>query len=374
MAGRLVPLGFSIQPVLAHKGVMNDPTTSPALLSVDLEALARNYRTLGMISGLPVHPVVKADGYGLGAQAVATRLMAEGARTFFVARAAEGARLRAALGSQDSGGPVIYVLDGCREGEVDALKSADLRPVLNHPAQMQTWAVGGGGTCGLQIDTGMNRLGIRPEDAPEAFDGLALVLTHLACADEPANPMNRRQRDLFAGVVGRYPGAIRSFANSSGCFLGPDFAFDAVRPGICLYGGGPEGRPDARIAPVVTLTARVLQVRDVPAGESVGYSQGYVADRPIRVATVAAGYADGVLRSYSPAGAVFIAGEQRPLLGRVSMDVCAVDITGLDVHVGDPVELFGPNRLLDDAAAAAGTISYELLTSITPRVARHYIG
>ncbi|WP_293825821.1 alanine racemase [uncultured Brevundimonas sp.] len=351
---------------------MTDPTAAPAVLSVDLDAVARNYRTLGQVSGLPVHPVVKADGYGLGAQVVATRLMAEGARTFFVARVTEGLRLRDALGPQSAGGPVIYVLDGCRAGEAGALKAADVRPVLNHPAQMQDWAAAGGGACGLQIDTGMNRLGFRPEDAPETFDGLALVLTHLACADDPANPMNRRQRDLFAGVVGRYPGAIRSFANSSGCFLGPDFAFDAVRPGVCLYGGGPEGRPDTRIAPVATLTARVLQVRDVPAGESVGYSQGYVADRPIRVATVAAGYADGVLRAYSPAGAVWIAGETRPLLGRVSMDVCAVEITGLDVALGDPVELFGPNRLLDDAAAAAGTISYELLTSITPRVPRAY--
>jgi alanine racemase len=345
---------------------------TPAVLSVDLSALARNYHTLGAVSGQPVHPVVKADGYGLGAQAVVTRLMAEGARTFFVARAAEGVRLRAALGSQGDGDPVIYVLDGCHGEDAERLKVANLRPVLNHPAQMQAWTAAGGGTCGLQIDTGMNRLGFRPEDAPEDFDGLALVLTHLACADEPANPMNRAQRDAFGGVVGRYPGAIRSFANSSGCFLGPDFAFDAVRPGICLYGSGPEGRPDARIAPVATLTAQVLQVRDVPAGESVGYSRGFIADRPMRIATVAAGYADGLLRSYSPQGEVWIANETRPLLGRVSMDVCAVDITGLDVAVGDPVELFGANRLLDDAAAAAGTISYELLTSITPRVPRVY--
>ena len=345
--------------------------STPAVLSVDLNALARNYHTLETVSGQPVHPVVKADGYGLGAQAVATRLMAEGARTFFVARAAEGVRLRTALGAD---GPVIYVLDGCHGDDAAMLKASDLRPVLNHPAQIQAWRAAGGGTCGLQIDTGMNRLGIRPEDAPEACDGLALVLTHLACADEPANPMNRRQRDAFAGVLDRYPGVIRSFANSSGCFLGPDFAFDTVRPGICLYGGGPEGRPDPRIAPVATLTAEVLQVRDVPAGESVGYSRGYIAERPIKVATVAAGYADGLLRSYSPKGAVWIANETRPLLGRVSMDVCAVDITGLDVAVGDPVELFGPNRLLDDAAAAAGTISYELLTSITPRVPRLYVG
>jgi alanine racemase len=342
---------------------------SPATLSVDLGALARNFHALQALTGAPVHPVVKADGYGLGAPACATRLMAEGARTFFVARAAEGQALRAALGTR----PTIYVLDGCHEGAAAELKAADLRPVLNQPRQIDAWRQAGGGACGLQIDTGMNRLGFRPEDAPEAFDGVSLVMSHLACADEPAQPMNRRQRDLFAATAQRYPGAIRSFANSGGCFLGPDFAFDAVRPGICLYGGGPEGRTDDRIAPVATLWAEVLQVLQVPAGESVGYSRGFRADAPVRVATVAAGYADGLLRSYSPRGAAWVAGQMRPLLGRVSMDVCAVDVTGLDVAVGDRVELFGPNRRLDDAAAAAGTIAYELLTSITPRVPRAYV-
>src|SRR5690606_31768570 len=142
----------------------------------------------------PVNPVVKADGYGLGAAACATRLMAEGARTFFVARAAEGIALRAALGAD----PVIYVLDGCVGDGAADLKAANVRPVLNHPSQMAAWKAAGGGACGLQIDTGMNRLGFRPEDAPEPFDDLALVMSHLACADEPAEPMNRRQRDAFA--------------------------------------------------------------------------------------------------------------------------------------------------------------------------------
>ncbi|WP_374390746.1 alanine racemase [Brevundimonas sp.] len=342
---------------------------SPAVLSVDLSALARNFHTLQALTGAPVHPVVKADSYGLGANACATRLMAEGARTFFVARAAEGAALRTTLGSE----AVIYVLDGCHDDAAAQLKAADLRPVLNQPRQLRAWREAGGGACGLQIDTGMNRLGFRPEDAPEAFDDLTLVMSHLACADEPGQPMNRRQRDAFAAAAERYPGVIRSFANSGGCFLGRDYAFDAVRPGICLYGGGPEGRPDARIAAVATLSAEVLQVRDVPAGESIGYSRGFVAEGPVRVATVAAGYADGLLRAYSPRGAAWAAGETRPLLGRVSMDVCAIDVTGLDVAVGDSVELFGANRLLDDAAAAAGTISYELLTSITARAPRRYV-
>lgn len=343
--------------------------SAPATLTVDLNALAANFHTLEAAGGVPVHPVVKADSYGLGASPCAQRLMAEGARTFFVARTGEGERLRTALGSE----PAIYVLDGCPAGRADRLRTADLRPVLNAHAQLAEWRAAGGGACGLQIDTGMNRLGFRPDDAPGPFEGLDLVLSHLACADNPSEPMNASQRDTFAGVAARYPGTVRSFANSGGVFLGPDFAFDATRPGICLYGGGPEGRPDTRIRPVATLTAEVLQLLEVPAGETVGYSGTFTATRPTRIATCAAGYADGVLRSYSPDGQVFVAGELRPIVGRISMDACAVDVTGLDVAVGDRIELFGPNRMLDDAAAAAGTIGYELLSAITARVPRLYV-
>lgn len=343
---------------------------SPALLSVDLNALARNFHTLEAVTGAPVHPVVKADAYGLGAKACATRLMAEGARTFFVARVDEGVTLRAALGDA----PTIYVLDGCHDGGAGVLKAADLRPVLNQPRQMQAWAEAGGGACGLQIDTGLNRLGFRPEDAPAPFEGLSLVMSHLACADEPDQPMNRRQRDAFAAAAARYPGVTRSLANSGGCFLGRGYSFDAVRPGVCLYGGGPQGRPDGRIATVATLTAEVLQVRNVKPEESIGYSRGFLADRFVRAAVIAAGYADGVMRAYGQSGAAWIAGEIRPLLGRVSMDVCTIDVTGLEVTVGDRVELFGANRSLDEAAAAAGTISYELLTAVSNRVPRAYVG
>jgi len=343
---------------------------APATLTVDLNALAANFHTLEAAGGVPVHPVVKADSYGLGAAACATRLMAEGARTFFVARTGEGERLRAALGTEAE----IYVLDGCLSGRAARLRAAGLRPVLNAGAQLAEWRAAGGGPCGIQIDTGMNRLGFRADAAPEAFEGLDLVLSHLACADDPAEPMNARQRDAFAAAAGRYPGAVRSFANSGGVFLGADYAFDATRPGIGLYGGGPEGRPDARIRPVATLEAEVLQLLDVPAGETVGYSRTYTATRPTRIATCAAGYADGVLRSYSPRGQVFVSGELRPIVGRVSMDACAVDVTGLEVAVGDRIELFGANRMLDDAGAAAGTIGYELLSAITTRVPRVYVG
>ena len=346
------------------------PTPSPATLTVDLNALAANYRTLERIGGVPVHPVVKADGYGLGAEACAARLMREGARTFFVARTREGERLREALGAE----PVIYVLDGCLTGRAARVRAAALRPVLNTPEQMAEWRAAGGGPCGLQIDTGMNRLGFRPEAAPEPFEGLELVLSHLACADNPAEPMNARQRDAFAAASARYPGTVRSFANSGGVVLGAGFGFGATRPGICLYGGGPEGRPDARIRPVAAFTAEVLQVRDVPAGETVGYSRTFTAEGPRRIATVAAGYADGVLRSYSPAAMAWLGGALRPLVGRVSMDGCAVDVTGLEVAVGDQAELFGSTRPMDDAAAAAGTVAWELLTSVGPRVRRTYVG
>ena len=342
----------------------------PASLTVDLGALARNYHTLSELTGRTVNPVVKADGYGLGAVAVAKRLMLEGARTFFVARAAEGVILREALGAE----PTLYVLDGAHGENIHLIRQSNLRPVLNQPVQVQNWLSSGGGACGLQIDTAMNRLGYRVENAPEPFEGLELVMTHLACADEPSNPLNRQQRDAYAEVVTKYPGVTRSFANSGGCFLGPDFAFDVVRPGICLYGGGPEGKPHEKIAPVATLNAQIMQVRDVPVGETVGYSQGYKVEKPVTVATCGAGYADGVLRSYSPKGQVWVAGQMRPIIGRVSMDVLAIDVTGLDVKAGDTVELFGNNRMIDDAATAASTISYELLTSITPRVPRLYVG
>jgi len=340
-----------------------------ATLTIDLDALARNFRTLQRITGVPVQPVVKADAYGLGAVACTRRLLSQGADTVFVARAAEGVALRQAIGPA----PTIHVLDGCLSGTAATLRDAGLSPILNGPAQLADWHQASGGPCGLQIDTGMNRLGFRPDDAPPPFEGLTLVLSHLACADDPTAEMNRRQRDAFATVAARYPGQTRSFANSGGCFLGPDYGFDAVRPGICLYGGGPEGRPDARIAPVATLRASILQLRDVAPGESVGYSRGFVADRPMRIATLGAGYADGVLRANAPRGQAFIAGTLRPLLGRISMDVCAVDATDLAVTEGDSVELFGPNLPIDTAATTAGTLAYELLTSIAPRVRRVYV-
>lgn len=343
---------------------------SPARLIVDLNALSENFHTLARIGGAPVTPVVKADAYGLGAAAVARKLMTEGADTFFVARLSEGDALRQTLGSL----PKIYVLDGCGPSDVLRLQAARLRPVLSSAEQIRRWLSSDGGPSALHIDTGMNRLGVRPEDAPEPFPGLEMVVSHLACSDDPYDAMNAAQRSAFELVSRRYPGTVRSFANSGGCFLGPDYAFDALRPGISLYGGGPEGRTDERLEPVAALRAEILQVRDVPAGETVGYARGFTAERPMTVAVAGAGYADGVLRSNSPRGRVYVGGELRPILGRISMDLTAVDVTGLKVEPGELVELFGPHHPIDDAAADAGTIAYELLTSVGARVQRSYVG
>lgn len=344
--------------------------SGPARLIVDLSALSANFHTLSRIGGVPVHPVVKADAYGLGAAAVARKLMTEGADTFFVARLAEGEALRQTLGSR----PTIYVLDGCGAGDVLRLQAARLRPVLNAPEQIRRWLGSDGGPSAIQIDTGMNRLGIRPEDAPEPFPGLEMVLSHLACADDPYDAMNSAQRAQFELVSRRYPGTVRSFANAGGTFLGSDYAFDALRPGISLYGGGPEGRTDDRLKPVAAFRADILQIREVPEGETVGYARGFSAPSPLTLAIAGVGYADGVLRSCYPNSKAWVNGELRPIIGRVSMDLLAINVTDLAVAPGDQIELYGPHHPIDDAALDAGTIAYELLTSVSARVPRTYVG
>ncbi|MGE5566291.1 MAG: alanine racemase [Parcubacteria group bacterium] len=341
-----------------------------ARITIDLDALAHNHGVLrDAAAGAEVAPVVKADGYGLGAAQVARRLWDEGARTFYVARLSEGEALRSVLPQA-----VIYVFDGYLDGA--RLETASLRPVLNSREQVDAWCAERPLLpAALHVDTGMNRLGVRIEEA-EALTALPveLVISHLACAPEPDHPLNTLQAERFAYVGGLFPNARKSLANSAGVFLGERFRFDQVRPGISLYGGGPREQPDERIRPVAIFEAPILQVRDVPAGESIGYGAAFVAERPMQVATVAAGYADGVLRSSHPRGRAFVAGEKRRLLGRVSMDLIAVDVTGLLVRPGDPVELLGPNILLDDAAAAAGTTAYELLTRLSSRAERVYRG
>jgi alanine racemase len=354
--------------------------TETSLLTLDLDALASNHAVLrAQAGGAEVAPAVKADGYGLGAALVADRLWDEGARSFYVARLSEGLALRRALGDRAA---TIYLLDGVTPGSGPAIETAGLTPVLNSLPQVEAWNSQARGRvldAALHIDTGMNRLGLRPEEAAVltgAMDRLkhvniVLVISHLACASEPDHPLNALQLARFTQAAALFPNARRSLANSGGVFLGGDYQFDQVRPGISLYGGGPRDTPDVRIKAVATLEAPILQVRVVPRGESIGYGAVHVARDTTRVAILAAGYADGVLRAAHPRGAVWFDGALRSMLGRVSMDLIAVDITDCDAaRPGAMMQILGPDRPVDDAAAAAGTTAYELLTRIAPRARR----
>jgi alanine racemase len=360
---------------------------SSARLTVDLDALAANFQRVGeAAAGAGVAPVVKADAYGLGAGPVARRLWAEGARAFFVARLREGETLRRELGP---GRPArIYVLDGAPTGSGPRLEAADLVPVLNSLAQIGEAAAFARGRrrplpVALHIDTGLNRLGLRPEEAQALaetagrLDGLDLVLvmSHLACGPDPDHPMNRRQLERFREVCALFPQAPKSLANSGGIFIDPAFHFDLVRPGITLYGGGPRERHDPRLKAVARLHAPILQVRAVPPGESVGYDATFTAERPTRAAILPVGHADGCLRALAGAGRVWFDGAFRPVLGSVSMDLLAVDVTGCDAAVpGALAEILGEHALVDDVAAAAGTISYEVLVRLGWRAERIYLG
>ena len=360
-------------------------SAAEARLTVDLDALAHNYAALRVAArGAEVAGVVKADGYGLGAAPVARRLRREGARSFFVARVGEGEALREALGGEVD----VYVLDGCPPGCADRLARARLAPVLSSREQVAEFAAAArcaaeAWPAAIHVDTGMSRLGLREEEAaalagdPHALQHLKveLVMSHYACADEPDHPMNRGQADAFAAVRALFPGARASLENSGGVFGAYGAPDDLVRPGISMFGGGPFGTPDARLRPVAILEAPILQVRTVRAGETVGYSANFTAERELRVGVLALGYADGVLRASSPRGAVWFEGARRPILGRVSMDLTAVDLTGCAVgQAGDTAEVFGANLPLDEAAAAAGTIAYELLVRLSPRAERIYVG
>ncbi|QUD88985.1 alanine racemase [Phenylobacterium montanum] len=351
-----------------------------ARLTVDLDALAANFALLRRLAGAAeVAPVVKAGAYGLGSAPVARRLQAEGAKSFFVARLTEGETLRGALGE----GASIYVLDGCPAGSAERLIASRLTPVLNSLEQVEAWSAARGGPCVLHVDTGLNRLGLRKDEAEglakaqSAQGGLeiAVIMSHLSCGASHDHPMNHRQAESFAAIRALFPDARASLANSGGLFHGGGFLHDLVRPGITLYGGGPFDHADPRIAPVVTLEAPVLQVRDVPAGESVGYDGGFTAPRAMKVAILAAGHADGLLRAQSPAGWAVFDGLRRSFVGRVSMDLIAVDVSEDQApRAGDMVQMIGPDVLIDEVAAASGTIAYEILTRLGDRFETIYKG
>lgn len=345
-----------------------------ARLTIDLDALAANYALLrSRAKGAQTAAVVKADGYGLGAGPVARRLWAEGASTFFVARLSEGVSLREALRGRNA---AILVLDGLIDAP-EIYQEAEVTPVLNSVEQARRWLASGAIGGVLQVDTGMNRLGVSLAEAETlARDGLepSLVMSHLACASEPDHPMNAAQLAAFGEARARFPGAQASLANSAGVFLGLQYHFDLVRPGIALYGSAALSSGDpATLNAVATLTAPILQVRDVPVGGAVGYGADWVAPRPSRVAILSAGYADGVLRA-AVTGGFRVAGDLA-VVGRISMDMLAVDVTDAPhLAAGDEIELFGSQASINTLAAAAGTIAYEVLTRVSSRAERVYVG
>ena len=358
---------------------------SSARLTIDLDALAHNYAVLKTLAGgAEMAPVLKGDGYGLGAGPVARRLWAEGARRFFVARLTEGEALRAALGSAHPA--TIHVLDGFTPGTGPRLAAAGLTPVLTSLPQIdaaQGFAAQAGAplAVGLHVDTGMNRQGLTCDEAravaqsPDRLQRLqvGLVMSHLGSATEPAHPRSAGQLARFQPIRALFPEATASLSASAGIFLGPDYRFDIVRPGVSLYGGGPEERPDDRLKAVATLEAPILDIRNIAAGEMVGYGSSVVVDRPTRAAIVQAGYADGVLRMAKGRGRAWFAGALRPIL-IVTMDLIAVDIGEDRAQPGDMVELMGPHALVDDLAAAAGTVTHECLVRMSERAERVYLG
>jgi alanine racemase len=341
-----------------------------ASLSIDLDALAANWRALdkASASGVQTAAVVKADAYGLGAARVARTLAHAGARRFFVAVAEEGAALRQSLGP----GPQICILSGHMSGDTEMVHDLDLTPMLNSVEQITRHLESlPGHPFGVQLDTGMNRLGMEEAEweavAPFVLEaGPEILMSHLACADEPDHALNELQLANFHAMTDG-TGVPRSLAATGGILLGPRYHFDLTRPGIGIYGGSPYD--GAR--PVVTLSLPVIQTRDVAVGEPVGYSCTWVAEQPTVVATVAAGYADGLSRVLSNNAVLWDGDTPCPLIGRVSMDLITVDVTHLP-QVPRSLDILGPNQSVDDLAARAGTIGYNILTALGPRYQRRY--
>ena len=389
-----------------------------AVLEIDLGGIVANWRLLARLAApAKCAAVVKANAYGLGATPVARALAAAGCQIFFVATLDEAVALRQALGAA----PEIAVLNGPAPGSAREFVEYGLIPVLNEPGQIARWAKaeirppslpsspgltrgsvdgrvkpGHDGTwqkadkpslsCGLpailHIDTGMARLGLGERELMAFADdpptiAWRAVMSHLACADTPDHPLNERQRARFTAAAARLPGVMASLANSSGIFLGSRYHFDLVRPGAALYGVNPQpGRPNP-LRQIVRLAARILQIRQIDRGESVGYGAAHVMRAPGRVATVAIGYADGWLRSFGHRGSGCLAGMRVPLVGRVSMDLATFDVSAVDPALARPgamVELLSADYGVDQAAADAGTSGYEILTALGSRYHRVYRG
>lgn len=363
---------------------------SAARLRVDLGALAANYRQLAVLAApSQCAAVVKANAYGIGLEPALSALDKAGCNVFFVATPDEGARCRAHLPEAE-----VYILDGLLDGNAEQMAALQLRPVLGCLEEVEEWTqhIPEGtkaAPCALHIDTGMNRLGLMADDVKrlKAQDDLwqklntSLIISHLACGDTPAHPMNEYQLVQFERQRHRLPAAPASLANSAGMFLGKSYHFDLCRPGIALYGGEAVNHAPNPMAPVVRAEVKILQVKEIRAG-SVGYGAAYHCRKPKRIATLAAGYADGFLRHLgredgaSDGACVYLDGQAAPIIGRVSMDLITVDVSHLDPMLaqrGAWAEIIGPNAPVDQVARWAGTIGYEVLTSLGKRYERVYV-
>ncbi|MGQ9370774.1 alanine racemase [Azospirillum sp. ST 5-10] len=364
---------------------MSDPIgRAGAVLTIDLDAVVANWRQLrDRVAPAACAAAVKADAYGLGAARVAPALWDAGCTTFFVAQLDEALALRAVLPDAE-----ILSLGGLPAGSENEVAEAGIVPVLNHLGEIDAWAAfarrrGAALTAAVHLDTGMNRLGLGPDEldalaaAPERLAGLDLRLwiSHLACAEKDT-AMNAEQLARFRAARARLPAAPASLANSSGIFLGPAYHFDLARPGCALYGVNPTPDSPNPMRGVVRLDARVLQVRPVDRSMTVGYGATHRVAGSGKIATIAVGYADGYLRSLGGRGCVFVGDEPAPVVGRVSMDLVTVDVTGLPdgaVAPGTLVEVIGPHRPVDTVAADGATIGYEILTGLGPRYHRVYV-
>ncbi|MEL6958224.1 MAG: alanine racemase [Pseudomonadota bacterium] len=343
---------------------------STGFLSVDLDALVTNWRSLDARTDVETAAVVKADGYGMGADKVARALLRSGVKRFFVAVAEEGAALRQALGPNVE----INVFSGHMRGDTDMIADMTLTPMINTMGQLTRHLEAlPGAPFGVQLDTGMNRLGLELDEWAQVAEialsqNCTLVMSHLACADEPDHPMNRQQLEQFHLMTDGIS-VPRSLAATGGILLGPEFHFDLTRPGIGLYGGLPFS--DAQ--PVAYLDLPVIQIRDLEEGETVGYGNSWTAERPSRIATVSGGYADGLMRALSNGATLWHGSQPVPLVGRVSMDLITADVTDLPELPG-VLSVLSADQSVDAVATCADTIGYEVLTSLGPRYQRRYSG
>ncbi|MEO0881465.1 MAG: alanine racemase [Pseudomonadota bacterium] len=351
-----------------------------AKATIDPSAIVSNWKALHSIAGsAEIAAVVKANAYGHGVAEICPRLHGAGCRTFFTATVEEAVSVRNAVGPDVT----VYVLNGVMGGDIPRAVANDLIPIINSLPQLKDWLASDlstGTGAVLHVDTGMNRLGLSAGDINTASvlldkSPVAMVMSHLACADEVDHPMNEEQRRRFVEIAHAWPEAKRSLSNSAGLGLG-DYGFDLVRPGIALYGGGVQLPTSAALQPAMTLEAPVLSVFDVPEGASTGYGATRHFDTPRRLATIGIGYADGLLRSLSNSGFAYIEGERCDIVGRISMDLTTLDVTAISCMVtpGMAAEFIGSHADLEAQAKAAGTLGYELLTGIGPRVERVWHG